>query len=214
MKYPWQLYHWHFEVSGKCTLKCPRCPRTELKLPWLNQELSLKDFARIFTPGVLSQIKYLLFCGHTGDPIYAKDFLEIVEYIKQNSQTTIKIVTNGSYKKEDWWIQLGQLLDHNDSITFSIDGLEDTNNIYRINSNWQKIMENAQAYINAGGRARWKFLVFQHNEHQIEQARELSKQLGFKDFIIEYTSRSWFSGNTWPVKIDGVFQVFEFWRNA
>jgi len=62
------------EITSKCTLKCPRCPRTELTLDYINQEISLGSFKEIFTPLVLSQIKFLLFCGHTGDPIYATEF--------------------------------------------------------------------------------------------------------------------------------------------
>ena len=33
-------------------------------------------------------------------------------------------------------------------------------------------------YIKAGGVARWEFLVFKHNQHQIEEARQLANELG------------------------------------
>jgi hypothetical protein len=65
---------------------------------------------------------------------------------------------------------------------FSIDGLEDTNEIYRKKVKWDKLMENVQAYIGAGGMASWKWLIFKHNEHQVEEARELAKKLGFVAF--------------------------------
>ena len=45
-------------------------------------------------------------------------------------------------------------------------------------------MENAKAFIDSGGIARWRMLVFEHNKHQIEQAEELSKDMGFKVFEI------------------------------
>ena len=40
-------------------------------------------------------------------------------------------------------------------------------------------MENAQAFINAGGRARWDYIAFAHNEHQIDEARQLAEDMGF-----------------------------------
>ena len=52
----------------------------------------------------------------------------------------------------------------NDLAIFSIDGLSDTTYLYRRRTNFEKIMENAEAYI-FGGIARWDFIVFKHNEH-------------------------------------------------
>ena len=51
-----------------------------------------------------------------------------------------------------------------------------------------------QAFIAAGGIAHWEFIVFKHNEHQVEAARELSKQLGFAQFRTKKTGR--FFSNT------------------
>lgn len=172
------------EISSKCTLKCPRCPRTELKLPYLNQEITLKEFVKIFTPAVLSQIKYLLFCGHTGDPIYAKDFLEIIDYVKSNSTTRVEIVTNGSYKDAEWWNLLGCMLDEDDGVVFSIDGWDDkSNNRYRVNSDWASIMlgiktlgEASPCYIN------WSTIYFNFNQDKIETIAKLAERAGCDTF--------------------------------
>ena len=86
----------HVELSSKCVLKCPRCPRTELQLDRLTQEITLGEFKSGFPVDVLSKIEHFIFCGDIGDPIYATEFLEIIEYIKQNSSVRVRIVTNGS----------------------------------------------------------------------------------------------------------------------
>ena len=172
------------ELSSKCTLKCPRCPRTELKLDYLNQEITLKEFVKIFTPSVLNQIKYLLFCGHTGDPIYAKDFLEIVDYIKTNSTTRLEIVTNGSYKDAEWWTLLGCMLDEDDGVVFSIDGWDNkSNNRYRVNSDWDSI----QTGIRALGEAspcyiNWSTIYFAFNQDKISNIAQLAEQAGCDTF--------------------------------
>jgi len=88
-------------------------------------------------------------------------------------------------------------------VTFAIDGLADTNHTYRINSEWQKIIANASAYIKAGGAATWKFIVFRHNEHQVEPARALSEFLGFQDFITHVSDRNFFGSDAFAVMFEG-----------
>ena len=95
----------------------------------------------------------------------------------------------GSAKKSDWWSRLATIFQNKGYVVFGIDGLEDTNHIYRRNTNWNKIIENATSFINAGGRARWDFIVFKHNEHQINEARDLAEKLGFEQFRTKKTGR-------------------------
>jgi len=174
------------EVSSKCTLKCPRCPRTELNLDYLNQEIDLETFKQIFSPSVLSQIKYLLFCGHTGDPIYSTEFLDIIEYIKKVSSTRIRITTNGSYKKPNWWTRLGQLLDADDGVTFSVDGWNDaSNNLYRVNSEFDSIVQGIKTLrANSSCYVKWSAIYFKFNQHEIDKISELAKQLGCDVFYL------------------------------
>ena len=107
----WPLEHWHIEICTKCSLKCPRCTRQEVPEGLTNMELSLEWFRKNFVPGILSQIKKFTFCGDDGDPIYAKDFIKILKWLReQNSQVQFVIITNGSYKTKSWWQELASLL--------------------------------------------------------------------------------------------------------
>jgi sulfatase maturation enzyme AslB (radical SAM superfamily) len=126
-------------------------------------------------------------CGNLGDPIISKDTLEIYQYLREaNPNIRLAMHTNGSARDPEWWQRLAQL---KVKVTFGIDGLADTHHLYRISTDFNKIIENARAFITAGGVAKWHMLVFAHNEHQIEEARTMSKQMGFADFSIKYTSR-------------------------
>jgi len=165
-------------------LKCPRCPRTELKLDRLNQEITLADFQSGFPADVLDQIELFIFCGDIGDPIYATEFLEIVEYIKQNSRSRIRIITNGSYKKATWWQQLGQQLDHNDQVTFSVDGWDNnSNNLYRVNSDFDSIVEGIK---NLRGVSKcliqWSMIYFSFNQDRVRDIQSLAESLGCDRF--------------------------------
>ena len=46
-----------------------------------------------------------------------------------------------------------------------------------------------QSFINAGGRARWDFLIFEHNQHQVDAAEALAKEWGFEKFVAKKTGR-------------------------
>jgi hypothetical protein len=65
-------------------------------------------------------------------------------------------------------------------------------------------MENVSAFINAGGNAVWKCIIFKHNEHQIDEITKLSKSLGFTQVLFQkaYDYR-WQNLSSWPVMVEG-----------
>ena len=183
-KYGFQFYHWHLEPSSRCTLKCPRCPREEMArdISWLQKDISLELFQKIFTEELLTtQVKRLTMCGDVGDPIYCKDFLDICRYIKQiNPKIHIYTITNGSYKKTEWWEEFGNILNERDTVAFSIDGWDhDSNNLDRVNSNWESII-NGVTTLTKLKRAQvtWATIVFAFNQDKLKDIELLAKSLG------------------------------------
>jgi MoaA/NifB/PqqE/SkfB family radical SAM enzyme len=84
------LWHWHIEISSKCTLKCPRCPRQEVPDTLVNTELELAFFTRNFPPDFITEhVEKLTFCGDDGDPIYARDFIHVIKYFKSVGTMTV-----------------------------------------------------------------------------------------------------------------------------
>jgi MoaA/NifB/PqqE/SkfB family radical SAM enzyme len=190
----------HLELTSKCNASCPQCARNKFGGPdneFLPQtELSLADVQRIMPEDFVRQLNKLYMCGNYGDPIAANDMLEVYQWLRAvNPKIKLGLHTNGGARTPAWWARLGEVLNaKGDYVKFGIDGLADTNHIYRRGTYWQKIMENAQAFIDAGGIAQWEYIVFRHNEHQIEEARALSESMGFKQFRTKKTGR--FFSNT------------------
>ena len=61
-----------------------------------------------------------------------------------------EIITNGSHKLPEWWSRLGNVLNSNDEINWSIDGWDQVSNEkYRINSNWQSIEDGIRSFTTA-----------------------------------------------------------------
>ena len=188
-------YQFHVELSNICNAACPICPRywagSKITRPGLMPtSISEKQFKEWFPPDIMSnRVDRMMLCGNQGDPFAAKDIIGILDYCASVLPSNRQLVThsNGGLRSEEVWREAGNILQGNEKwyMWFSIDGLADTNHLYRRNVNWDKLMRNATAFIEAGGTAYWDFLVFKHNEHQIEDVKKLAKEMGFKNVRIK-----------------------------
>ena len=141
----------HVEPSSNCNLSCPQCARNVLG-EYLNpdlmvSELSTEWFTHLLPKKFIKQLDKVYFCGAFGDPCMHKKLLDIIAFLKYiNPSIIIGINTNGSIRNTEWWSQCAKLLTNDrDYVMFAIDGLSDTNHIYRRNAQWNKIMENVNA---------------------------------------------------------------------
>ena len=179
-----QIREVHLEVSSLCNARCPLCPRNFHGYPYndgyTEHNMTLQEAKTIFDVDFVKQLKKLGVEGNFGDMVMNKHTAPILKYFREhNNDLYIEVVTNGSARKKDFWQQLAEL---NCTVIFSLDGLKDTHSIYRQDTNFDTIIENAQAFISAGGTAVWKMIVFAHNQHQVQDCEAMSKQLGFQHF--------------------------------
>ena len=185
------LWHWHIEISSKCTLKCPRCARTEVPDTLVNTELKLDFFKEHFTPEFIMQhVKKITFCGDDGDPIYAHDLINVIHYFKAIKPVEIVIVTNGSYKSKDWWDTLANALTDIDEIHFSLDGYDQASNEqYRVNSDWKSIETGIKAMRKSPVFMRWAAIAFAFNEDHLLTMQNLATQYGFDTFQVTKSTK-------------------------
>jgi MoaA/NifB/PqqE/SkfB family radical SAM enzyme len=185
-------WHFHIEISSKCTLRCPRCARQEVPDTLVNTELDLEFFKRNFTPEfITNNVEKITFCGDDGDPIYAHDLIPVIKYIKSIKPVEIVIITNGSHKKSTWWTDLGQLLDSKDSVHFSIDGWDnDSNNQYRVNSDYNSIIEGLQTLrLSSPCQIVWAAIAFKFNEDYLSSMQLFAKKLGVDRFQLTKSTK-------------------------
>jgi organic radical activating enzyme len=173
------MVSFHIEPTSKCTLECPLCDRT-----WFYETFKKRNLHEINVDNIIQFVGVnanVSMCGNNGDPIYHSEFLELCQKFKDNN-CSLHIHTNGSAKTKAWWEKLKNILTKDDCITFALDGLEDTNHLYRKNAKWDSIMTAVKTLKNKDFKMVWQFIPFKHNQHQIYDASNLSKELGFDEF--------------------------------
>lgn len=192
-KLPWMLEKitgFHIEPTNICTLKCAACSRTKFieQWPshWKNHNLNIDHLLAFLDIDLTGRRMYL--CGNYGDPIYHTDFINFVSRLKQ-AGTVITLTTNGSHRSQEWWQQLVGLLDDQDVVRFSIDGLPENFTTYRKNADWPSILTGIKACVEGHCQTVWKYIPFAFNQQDIPQAELLAQQLGFDSFAIDPSDR-------------------------
>lgn len=189
-----ELERMHVEITNRCQASCPMCPRnihSGIDNPLINEtDWTLQDFTTVVNLDVLKHLKQIIFCGSFGDPFLNNDLIAMCRYLRHHSpELQVQIHTNGSGRKPAWWAELAKALPNNHRVIFALDGLEDTHALYRVGTDWHKVIESAKAFMAAGGKATWHFVRFKHNEHQVAACEQMAKDLGFETFTLRNTRR-------------------------
>jgi len=185
---------YQLEITSYCNAACPQCPRNDHGIG-INKRMPLCHLDRhvidqTFTPELCNRLRQVFFCGSYGDPIMHPDFLDILrDFRLKNPKLWLYFHTNGGVHDPEYWAEIAHIMAGYGQIDFGIDGLENTLHLYRKNVKYSKVIENAKAFINAGGRAQWNFIVFGHNEAEVEKVKQLGNELGFFNVLIRKTGR-------------------------
>ena len=193
----------HLESTDACQAACPLCARETDSNFNKNQlhHLDMHKIMQVIDADQIAKLDKMFMCGNYGDPAAGKWTLNIFRnFRKLNSDIVLGMNTNGALRSMSWWQELANIFHQpQDYVVFSIDGLEDTNHIYRKNVVWSKLMENVRAYIDAGGSAHWDMLVYQHNQHQVDKCEQTARDLGFTWFRAKVSKRPYVNGLEFPV---------------
>ena len=180
------------ELSTYCNAACPGCSRhywgTSDKLPNLVEEhLDVDTVTNVIRQIPNINKLEIELCGNLGDPLMNPRILEGIKAWVELGVRKVFIDTNGGLRSEVFWKELAKIPQVD--CTFSIDGLKDTNHIYRVGVDWKKLERNFKTFIKAGGKATWKYLIFDHNKHQTKQASKWAKMYGFSRFDARMSMR-------------------------
>lgn len=172
------------DVSKTCPLECPYCPRQiakfKSKLKTL-EDIEIKDYKKL-----VNFTNKIRLSGQMTDPIYHPEFLEMIKIAKQNSKKSFLVHTNGTRKKLSWWKEVFENSSPNIRYFFALDGTDQkTAEIYRVHTRYNELIQVMKLGVSMNVNIVWQFIVFQHNEHQVELAKEIAKDIGIELSIIK-----------------------------
>jgi MoaA/NifB/PqqE/SkfB family radical SAM enzyme len=165
-------------LTTKCNMSCRFCLRTTLKREYNfveNIDMDIELVKKILD----HEFGRIIICANRGEALLHPDVDDILKYIKKKNHR-VKLTTNAFSKSLEWWSNLGKLFSQKDEVVFPLDGISNKiHNIHRA-SDFNVVLNNIKAFVDAGGSANWRFIKFKHNQHQVKLARKLAKALGVK----------------------------------
>lgn len=169
------------ETGNICNLKCPLCPTG------LGDTSMKKGFMELgLFKEIIDQLKDNLSINlySWGEPLLNSDLIPMIHYTRK-AKRDIKIIisTNLNIKNDKL---LDDLLNSGiNEIIISCDGVtQETYSKYRQEGDYNLVMRNMKFMVSLQKKLPfkmniiWNFLVFKHNEHEIEEANKLAQSLG------------------------------------
>ncbi|OHX65877.1 radical SAM/SPASM domain-containing protein [Flammeovirga pacifica] len=185
----WEV-HWGdpisiaIEPTTSCNLRCPECPSGLRSFTRDTGMLSTSLFENVIQElqGTLMNLTFYF----QGEPYLNKNFLKMVKIADEHKVFT-STSTNAHYLNDqnaDATVKSGL-----DRLIVSLDGTtQETYEKYRIGGDIEKVLDGIRNIVAAKDRLKSKtpevviqFLVVRPNEHQIEEAKELAKELKVDD---------------------------------
>ena len=182
----------HLELTTHCNARCPLCIRnfhgSDHNSGYPLTSLTLSDIQKIFPVDFVQQLDHIYCGGNFGDFIMAKDALDILNYFR-TTKPTIKLSgsTNAGIRPAAFWEELARL---DLEIHFCIDGVGESHSLYRIDTEYDTVIQNAKTFITAGGNAVWMMTKFDHNIDQIDTARKIAAELKFANLRLRDVGRN------------------------
>ena len=177
------------EPTYLCQIHCPACTYhqvgSKVVIP-KNPNLGYDDFVKIVEP--IKDYLVGISLSARGEPTLCKDLFKMIRYCSDNNIGT-DIASNLSkpFSDEDIEASVDSGLDH---VLVALDGTtQEVYEMYRIGGRLDLVLENSRRIIEAKRRKgadhpfmEAKFIFFQHNKHQYEEAKQLSIKMGFDRF--------------------------------
>jgi len=193
--YPYELC---VDVTNKCNLHCPYCPTGRGEHGRGRGSISYDLFAAILDE--LGPYAYRLELFNWGEPFFNRDLPRLIAHASRQRVATI-ISSNLSFPMTPDYVRsvITAGLTH---LTAAVDGADQSSyEVYRRGGNFDLVMQNLRMFVEAKRALGmhtphicWQYLVFAHNEGQIEEARRLTTELGLDAFSLMgglYDDPSW-----------------------
>lgn len=174
------------DPSANCVLRCPLCPTGQADKNRKKGEMKISDFNNLIDEVGQYLLEIDLF--NWGEPFLNKDIFKMISLCYER-----KIISRLSsnlnyflcgYEKELVESKLNHLVVSLDGIT------QETYEKYRVGGSIEKVLDVVKRVksekVRQGSKfpfLTWQFIIFDHNKHEMKQAKNLVKKWGFDRIV-------------------------------
>ena len=174
-------YYYIIDACNVCNLRCPLCPTGNTTIARKQAMLSLEQYKELFDK--IKEYALVVSLYNHGEPLLNPDVFSIIEHTHRNRVGT-NISSNFNWPQP---VEINDFIQSGlDYVTVSLDGVtQDSYQQYRVRGDVREVFDNLKRLLSAKKTlmsktpfVEWQFIVFKHNEHEVEEARKLASELG------------------------------------
>ena len=156
------------ELTNRCNLKCPGCPREDMNRP--QGDMSFDLFKKIIDASY--PYTYFAWLHMFGEPLLNNNVLKMIRYASKN-YFACGISTNATVLNKDFAKKL--CLSGLDTIIFSIDATtKKTYKKIRTGGNFNQVVKNTEQFLNLPERKNIRHTIIQmirmeNNDHEVDE---------------------------------------------
>ncbi len=182
-------YTFIIEPTAYCNLRCPQCPVGLQTLLRPQDNMRFSEFKKIVDE--IADYTWVLLLYFQGESFINPEILDMINYAYRKQIFTV-ISTNGTrlanpeFARDLAASNLGRLI-------LSVDGAtEETYKVYRQSGHFHRVVKGIKQFTEARQqlgkhfpRADLQFIVMRHNEHEMEDIKQLGKELSVDRVIFK-----------------------------
>ena len=172
------------DITNKCTLQCPTCSRG--KFNYKSNDIPGGDLTIEEWQDLTDYFSALTLNGTYGDPVFNPNLIQMLR-IACSKNVHVSISNAASQKPMEWYVDAFRA-HPNAEWRFGIDGLPYQSFAHRINQDGEHLYEVMKTASKMGIKCIWQYIVFKYNEDKIDEAIQMSKDIGV-DLEINYSGR-------------------------
>jgi MoaA/NifB/PqqE/SkfB family radical SAM enzyme len=185
------------EATNVCNLHCPYCFTGAGEVGRERSMMSVEFFRRLVDEA--GDYALIVDFYNWGEPLLNKKIYDMIKIANDRGLATV-VSTNFSFPFDEARAE-ALVVSGLSALGASIDGAsQETLEKYRVGGNFERIMANFKLVVDAKRKLNsktpvvtWAFHVFDHNTHEVEQARAVAQGLG-----VNFTAtKGWVEGEDW-----------------
>jgi radical SAM protein with 4Fe4S-binding SPASM domain len=174
-------YYYIVDVCNVCNLRCPLCPTGNTTIARKQAMFSFEQYKEVFDK--IREYALVVSLYNHGEPLLNPEVFSIIEHTHRNRVGT-NISSNFNWPQP---VDINDFIRSGlDYVTVSLDGVsQEAYQQYRVRGDLAEGFDNLRRLVSAKRAlnsktpfVEWQFIVFKHNEHEMNKARQLASEIG------------------------------------